>query len=72
MIINIKRAVQPPNIVSFVYARDGALWYRTEYNELFPVPFDDMGTATFNMNDKAILFMRYMRKWNQKNDISTK
>ena len=33
--------------------------------ELFPVPIEDLGTATVRLNEKALLLMRYMRKWNQ-------
>lgn len=29
---------------------------------LFPVPLDDIGDATFNATEKALLFMRYIRK----------
>ncbi len=66
--IDIKRAVQPGNFVTFSYYRDGALWYRTGYSdELFPVPIEDIGDAIFLAQDKAILFMRYMRKWNMDN-----
>jgi hypothetical protein len=28
----------------------------------FPVPLDDIGTATLNRTDKAITFMRWIRK----------
>ena len=51
--------------VSFVYYSDGALWYETDCGFQFPVPVSDrkeVGTATFMATDKAILFMRYMRK----------
>ena len=33
----------------FQYYRDSQLWYRTQYGSLvFPVPVEDIGTATFN------------------------
>lgn len=52
--------------VVFQYYKDGSLWYKTEYtNLLFPVPVADVGTATFLLTDKGILFMRYIRKWIQ-------
>lgn len=60
--IDIKSAVK--GIVTFRYYKDGALWYATENAEVFSVPIDDIGNATFNAVDKGILFMRYMRKWN--------
>ena len=62
--IDIKRAVSNQRKVTFSHAHAGNLFYRTEFGETFPVPFDDMGEATFNHEDKAILFMRYMRKFN--------
>jgi hypothetical protein len=64
--IDIKRAVAQGLQVHFQYYRDHCLWYMTEFDELFPVPIEDIGTATFLAHDKAILFMRYMRKWNDK------
>lgn len=49
--------------VTFEHYSDGSLWYRTsETNLLFPVPIEDIGTATFLSKDKALLFMRYIRK----------
>jgi hypothetical protein len=38
------------------------LWYASECGFEFPVPISDAGTATFLAQDKAILFMRYIRK----------
>ncbi len=48
--------------VTFEYYRDGELWYTTECGFKFPVPIEDAGTAVFKAQDKAILFMRYIRK----------
>lgn len=64
--IDIKRAVSEDRKVRFQYYRDGSLWYQTAFFEIFPVPIDDIGNATFLNEDKAILFMRYMRKFNEK------
>ncbi len=50
--------------VSFEYYRASELWYRTSNTGLlFPVPISDIGEATFLAKDKAILFMRYIRKF---------
>jgi len=50
--------------VTFLYYSDGALWYNTSDGSLiFPVPIDDIGTATFKNRDRGILFMRYIRKY---------
>jgi len=62
--IDIKRAATENRRVRFTHAHAGNLWYLTEFDEAFPVPMDDMGEATSNAEDKAILFMRYMRKFN--------
>jgi hypothetical protein len=67
--IDVKRAVSENRRVEFTRYFDGQLWYKTEYNEEFPVPISDIGTATFLANDKAILFMRYMNKWNKESTI---
>lgn len=48
--------------VRFNFYRDGQLWYETECKFRFPVPIEDVGTATFLAEDRAILFMRYIRK----------
>jgi hypothetical protein len=55
MVVNNQR-------VRFVFYRDGDLWYETECGFRFPVPITDVGTATFLAEDRAILFMRYIRK----------
>jgi len=49
-------------MVTFQYYRDGNLWYKTDSGFSFPVPVDDTGSATFSALDKALLFMRYIRK----------
>jgi hypothetical protein len=54
--------------VYFQYYRDKELWYKTDSNFLFPVPISDAGTATFQNEDKAILFMRYIRKYKEEMD----
>lgn len=48
--------------VKFKYYRDGELWYETEDGFEFPVPIGDTGTGVFKAEDKAILFMRWIRK----------
>lgn len=49
---------------TFVYYKDGSLWYQTENtNLIFPVPIEDIGSATFTVKEKGLLMMRYIRKW---------
>ncbi len=64
-LIDIKRAVSEDRTVRFVFYRKGELHYETEFGEEFAVPIDDCGDAAFNAEDKALFFMRYMRKWNK-------
>ncbi len=61
--MNIKDLVKNKYVI-FEYYRDGQLWYSVE-GEIFtfPVPISDIGSATFNRTDKAIMFMRYIRKY---------
>ena len=58
----LKDMVSNGKTVSFVKYFDGDLWYKTQCGFEFPVPIKDIGTATFLATDKAMLFMRYIRK----------
>jgi hypothetical protein len=58
----IKEMVQNNQKVTFKFYRDGQLWYATECGFEFPVPISEAGTATFFAEDRAILFMRYIRR----------
>jgi len=62
--IDIKQAVSDTRQVIFSHYKDGDLYYTTEFGDTFPVPVSDVGNATFNATDKALLFMRYMRQYN--------
>jgi hypothetical protein len=48
--------------VTFLFYKEGELWYTTECGFEFPVPTNDVGTAAMNAEDKAILYMRWIRK----------
>jgi len=48
--------------VTFIFYKEKELWYTTECGFEFPVPIEDTGTASMNAEDKAILFMRWIRK----------
>jgi hypothetical protein len=69
MNLTIKEIVKN-NVVRFVEYRKGFLYYSVSvlYDDhradkhLFPVPIEDCGDATFPAEEKAILFMRYIRK----------
>jgi len=48
--------------VKFLFYKENELWYTTECGFEFPVPTNDVGTASMNAEDKAIMFMRWIRK----------
>lgn len=63
--MNIKDIVKD-NTVRFVRYRQGVAYYGVnvprcgEY--VFPVPLDDIGDATLELEDRTIYFMRYIRR----------
>lgn len=60
--LSVKDMVKDNKQVTFVHIKEGELWYRTDDGFEFPVPVADVGTATMLAKDKALLFMRYIRK----------
>lgn len=58
----LKDMVAGGRMVSFTHYRQNELWYVTETGFEFPVPISDTGDGTFLATDKAMLFMRYIRK----------
>ncbi|MEM1260779.1 MAG: hypothetical protein AAGH76_00065 [Pseudomonadota bacterium] len=63
--MNIKDIVKD-NTVRFVRYRRGVAYYGVTVpsagNYMFPVPLADIGDATLELEDKAILFMRYINR----------
>jgi hypothetical protein len=49
--------------VKFVKYQRSELWYVTECGFEFPVPLDETGDAAFLDTDKAMMFMRWIRKY---------
>ena len=60
--MSIKDMVKDGKQVKFQFYKSGELWYVTECGFEFPVPTSDAGDATFLNQDKAMMFMRYIRK----------
>lgn len=60
--MNIKDMVRDNKKVKFTHYHQSDLWYVTECGFEFPVPISDCGVAKFLAEDKAMLFMRYIRK----------
>ncbi len=59
---SIKDMVKDGQRVEFKFYKENQLWYSTECGFEFPVPTGEIGKATFHAEDKAMLFMRYIRK----------
>lgn len=66
--MNIKDMVNGGKAATFTHFRRGILWYKTEDNFAFGVPVEDVGDATFQAEEKAILLMRYIRKQLEDNE----
>ena len=71
MKIDIKRAVSENRNVKFRNFQNGIFYYETEFEEVFPVPLEDLAGADLIACDKALLFMRYMRAYNKSLDQET-
>ena len=61
----IKEHVAKGEMVHFEYFRDEEFWYRTDKGLLFPISLKEAltGRATFLAHDKAIYFMRWIRRY---------
>ena len=64
--MNIKDIVRD-NTVRFLRYRKGVAYYAVRVVEegadyAFPVPLGDIGDATLEAEDRAMLFMRYIRR----------
>lgn len=58
----LKSLVNNGQKVHFSFYRDGELWYKvSKSNFEFPIRGDDLKGATFKAEDKAILFMRWIK-----------
>ena len=59
---DIKDLVRDSKSVTFVRYQNRELWYRHQDGFEFPVPIADTGDGTFLAEDRALVFMRWMRK----------
>lgn len=58
--------------VHFQFYRKGELFYKTDSGFEFTVPVEDCGDGVFLNEDKAMLFMRYIRKQLEANEAGRK
>lgn len=59
---DVKDLVANGRRVAFVRYQSNQLWYVCEGGFEFPVPVDDTGDGVFLREDKALVFMRWIRK----------
>jgi hypothetical protein len=59
---NLKEMVKGDKTVVFTHFRRNELWYKTDCGFAFAVPASDVGDATFNQEERAMLMLRYIRK----------
>lgn len=60
--MNVKDMVVNNQRVKFVRYQQKELWYQCENGFEFPIPISDVGDAAFLNEDKALLFMRWIKK----------
>ncbi len=60
--MNLKDMIKDDKKVHFKFFRGNTLFYETEDGFLFEVPANDIGTGIMNRDDKAIVYMRWIRK----------
>jgi hypothetical protein len=58
----LKKMVGQGKKVNFVRYQQKELWYTTECGFDFPIPLEDTGDANFLKEDKALFFMRWIKK----------
>lgn len=59
---DIKDMVGGTKLAHFKYFRTDELWYETDSGFLFPVPLSDTGDTLFPAEDKAMIFMKWIKK----------
>lgn len=68
----LKELVADGKLVHFQFYRKGELWYKTDDGFQFVVPVSDTGDGVFLASDRAMLFMRYIRKQLEANEAGRK
>lgn len=58
----LRELVAGDKLVHFQFFRKGELWYKTDAGFEFAVPVSDTGDGVFLASDRAMLFLRYIRK----------
>lgn len=59
---SLKSMVTDGKTARFSFCRDSALYYETECGFVFEIPVADTKGASFNVEERAIRLMRWIRK----------
>lgn len=54
--------VKGSKMARFTHFRHNQLWYKTDEGFAFAVPVGDIGDATFLVEEKTLMMMRYIRQ----------
>ena len=61
IIPNLKDEVKDGKKVKFIFYKENELWYETESGFEFSVPIETTGSGKFLAEDRAMLFMKWIR-----------
>ena len=70
--VNVKEHITGNQKVRFEFCRDAILFYRTEKGLLFEVPITDTRKGCFTAEDRAMLYMKWIRKQLEENEKGRK
>ena len=56
--MSIEEMMKDGKTETFLYYKDGELWYRTAAGFDYPAPIEEKGAATYLLHEKAMHFMR--------------
>lgn len=73
---DVKELVRSGKFAEFDFFRAGIFYYKVYYQQgvwyNFCVPMNDIGTATLNAREKAIMMMRWIRKSKEEGTLTIK
>ena len=58
--------------IHFDFYRDGILYYKTDTGMIFEIPISDTKGGMFLRDDKALNYMRWIRKQMERNEAGMK
>lgn len=73
--MKITNFVNPVNVATFDHLRCNVAYYTigdifSSERYMFPIPLEDLGNATLQNQERAIILMRYIRKALENNEMT--